>query len=85
MRYFFLNNKKDFDSEARNQIVDLVYTLQRYKGYLNAISHRKGGGRVDSMSWQARMKAFQSPDFADLYDHPSIPEHARCSIPEDLL
>jgi len=30
------------------------------------------------------MKAFESRDFADLYDHPSIPAHARCSVPESL-
>ena len=27
MRYFFLNHKADYDSEARGQIVDMVYTL----------------------------------------------------------
>lgn len=27
MRYYFLKHKADYDSEARNQIVDLVYTL----------------------------------------------------------
>lgn len=38
LRYFFLNNKNVFDNESRTQIVDVVYILQRYKAYLNAIS-----------------------------------------------
>ena len=27
MRYYFLDHKKDFDSDARRQIVEMVYTL----------------------------------------------------------
>lgn len=37
------------------------------------------------ITWASRLKAFQTPDFADLFDHPSIPEHARCSMPKDLF
>jgi hypothetical protein len=81
LRYYFLQHKADFDSDARNQMVELVYTLQRYKAYLNAISERKSTKRADVITWDSRMKAFERPDFADLFDHPSIPEHARCSVP----
>lgn len=41
LRFYFLRHKNVFDSAARAQLVDMVYTLQRYKGYLNAISSRK--------------------------------------------
>ena len=41
MRYHFLKHKNEFNNEARTQMVENVYTLQRYKGYLNAISSRK--------------------------------------------
>jgi len=85
LRYYFLQHKADFDSDARNQMVELVYTLQRYKGYLNAISERKSTKRADVITWDSRMKAFERPDFADLFDHPSIPEHARCSVPLSLF
>ena len=80
-----MQHKADFDSDARNQMVELVYTLQRYKGYLNAISERKSTKRADVITWDSRMKAFERPDFADLFDHPSIPEHARCSVPLSLF
>ena len=84
MRYFFLRNKAVYDSEARNQIVDLTYTLMRYKGYLNAIASRRQSGQADHVTWAARLKAFETPDFADLFDSNSIPIHARCSVPYDL-
>lgn len=84
LRYFFLDKKAEYDSDARNQIVDIAYALQRYKGYLNTIASRKSSGS-DHITWAARFKAFQTPDFADLFDHPSIPEHARCSVPKELF
>jgi hypothetical protein len=84
LRYFFLDHKKDFDDDARGQISDMVYFLQRYKGYLNAISSRKSTRDENRITWEARFKAFQTPDFPDLFDHPAIPEHARCSIPKEM-
>ena len=60
-----------------------VYSLQRYKGYLNAIANRKSG-YANKITWPARFKAFKSPDFPDLFDHPQIPEHARASCEKDL-
>lgn len=57
----------------------------RYKGYLNAITHRKSTKDPERITWEARMKAFKTPDFPDLFDHPVIPEHARCSLPKDLF
>ena len=42
LRYYFLKNKNEYDAEGRTQMVEMVYTLMRYKGYLNAISNRKG-------------------------------------------
>ena len=83
LRFHFLKHKKDFNTAARTQIVDYVYTLQRFKGYLNAIASRKSSGE-DTITWAARLKAFQTPDFPDLFDHPSIPEHARASMPKEL-
>ena len=47
LRYFFLDHKKDFDADGRTQIVDNVYTLLRYKGYLNAIASRKSSYSPD--------------------------------------
>jgi hypothetical protein len=41
LRYFFLQHKNEYDASSRTQIVELVYTMQRYKGYLNAITSRK--------------------------------------------
>lgn len=85
LRYYFLRHKREFDSAARFQIVDMIYTLQRYKGYLNAISSRQSTKySPDEISWSSRLKAFTTPDFADLFDHPSIPEHARCSISKPM-
>ena len=85
MRYHFLKHKNEFDDDARSQIVDNVYTMQRYKGYLNAIASRKSSFSPNEINWAARFRAFQSPDFPDLFDSPSIPLHARCSTPKDLL
>ena len=85
LRYYFLDHKKDFDADGRTQIVDNVYTLLRYKGYLNAIASRTSSYSPDQINWAARFKAFQSPDFADQFDNESIPEHARCSVPKDLF
>lgn len=66
--------------------MDYVYTLQRYKGYLNAISSRKQTRQTDQeISWAARLRAFQTPDFVDLMEHPSIPEHARASVSKDMF
>ena len=58
MRYFFLDHKADFDNKARNQIVDVVYTMQRYKGYLNALASRRQSNRADVITWDERFKAF---------------------------
>jgi hypothetical protein len=41
MRYHFLKHKNEFNAEARTQMVENIYALSRYKGYLNAISSRK--------------------------------------------
>lgn len=37
LRYFFLKEKRKIDSIDREAIVDYVYYLMIYKGYLNAI------------------------------------------------
>ena len=58
LRFHFLKNKKEFDNQARSQIVEYVYTLQRYKGYLNAIASRKQSGRETDITWSSRLKAF---------------------------
>jgi hypothetical protein len=59
LRYFFLNLKSQshaVDSLDREAIVDYVYHLLIWKGYLNAICRKP-------MTWEARLRAFQSPDF----------------------
>lgn len=56
LRYFFLNLKSRVDSLDREAIVDYVYHLQIWKGYLNAICRKP-------MKWESRLRAFQSPDF----------------------
>ena len=70
LRYHFLKHKNEFDADARSQIVDNIYTLHRYKGYLNAIASRKSSFSPNEINWAARFRAFQSPDFPDLFDHP---------------
>jgi len=66
LRYHFLKNKQ-LGSTDRDAIVDYVFTLMRWKGYLNAICKRP-------MNWRNRLKAFQSPDFDELKDNKRIPE-----------
>ena len=56
LRYFFLREKSQLDSLDREAIVDYVYHLLIWKGYLNAICKKP-------MTWQSRMRAFLSPDF----------------------
>ena len=56
LRYFFLNEKMKVDALDREAIVDYVYHLMIWKGYLNAICKKP-------MNWQTRLKAFLSPDF----------------------
>ena len=51
MRYYFLKHKKNIDSIDREAIVDFVYYLMKYKGYLSAISAKP-------ISWVTRLKAF---------------------------
>lgn len=58
MRFHFLKHKNEFGAEARTQMVEMIYTLERYKGYLNAISGRKQSGSPDSITWASRFKAF---------------------------
>jgi hypothetical protein len=58
LRYFFLNEKSKVDSLDREAIVDYVYHLMIWKGYLNAICRKP-------MTWQSRLKAFLSPDFLE--------------------
>jgi len=58
LRYYFLKHKKTLEAEDRESIVEHVYYLMNYKGYLNAICRKP-------MSWENRLKAFLSPDFGE--------------------
>lgn len=58
LRYFFLNEKSKVDSLDREAIVEYVYQLLIWKGYLNAICRKP-------MTWESRLRAFQSPDFIE--------------------
>jgi hypothetical protein len=62
LRYFFLNEKNKVDSLDREAIVEYVYQLMIWKGYLNAICKKP-------MTWQSRMKALESPDFFEQQDN----------------
>eukprot|EP00347_Sterkiella_histriomuscorum_P019483 403341461 len=78
LRYFFLNEKKKVDGFDRESIVDYVYNLMMYKGYLNAICKKP-------MTWESRFKAFLSPDFEEQITNEGLPEHVRLSFPKDLF
>jgi hypothetical protein len=59
LRYYFLDHKKQFsaiDSLDREHMVDYVYTLMRWKTFLNVICQRP-------MTWESRLKAFLTPEF----------------------
>ena len=56
LRYYFLKEKKNLEATDREAIVDYVYHLMKYKGFLNAICRKP-------MTWESRFKAFFSPDF----------------------
>jgi len=55
LRFYFLAHKK-VEPLEREKIVEYVYTLQRWKGYLDAISRKP-------LTWQHRFKALISQDF----------------------
>jgi hypothetical protein len=57
LRYYFLNIKKEVDSLDREAIVDYVYYLMIYKGYLNAICKKP-------MTWESRLNSLKSEEFA---------------------
>jgi hypothetical protein len=66
LRYFFLNEKSKVDSLDREAIVDFVYHLMTWKGYLNAICRKP-------MTWDSRLKAFLRPDFLEQQNNPGLP------------
>ena len=81
LRYFFLREKKQHDpvdSVDREAVVDYVYYLQLYKGYLNAICKKP-------MTWQSRLQAMLSPDFLTQQQNQSLPVNVRLSFPEDVF
>ena len=51
LRYFFLNEKTKVDSLDREAIVEYVYHLLIWKGFLNAICRKP-------MTWESRLRAF---------------------------
>lgn len=57
LRYYFLQYKKTLEKEDREAIVDYVYYLMMYKGYLNAICTKP-------MTWESRLGAFRSDSFS---------------------
>lgn len=85
LRYHFLGHKKDYDNQARGEIVDYVYSLYRFKGYLNAIASRTESGSPENITWSTRMKAFGTPDFPLEFENEAIPIHARACVPKDLF
>ena len=77
LRYYFLQNKavQAIDREA---IADYVYTLMRWKEFLNVICKKP-------QTWELRMRAFGRPEFLELLHKESVPPHIRGSCPEDLF
>lgn len=66
LRFYFLQYKKLLDATEREAIVDYVYYLLMYKGYLNAICTKP-------MTWESRFKAFTSDVFSQHQNNPNLP------------
>jgi len=78
LRFYFLDHKKEVDSLDREKIVDHVYTLQRWKGYLDAICRRP-------QTWESRLRSFASLDFDNQLQNANLPQFCKSSVPEDLF
>ena len=66
LRFYFLKIKKEVDSLDREAIVEFVYTLMSYKGYLNAICRKP-------MTWESRLDILDSDEFYKQVDNEALP------------
>ena len=53
LRYYFLDHKKDYETEDRAAIVQHVYAMTRWKLYLGYLSRKP-------INWHGRLRAYES-------------------------